>query len=1012
MRHLRTALFIVIIFGVVSGYFVWKTFFAIPPRLYPQIFNKAVWISSPSQQPVAYFRKVLFIPEKIKEGWIKISAPDKFILYINGRVVGKETFPSVNAAGIYDIGGSLQHGKNVIAVFVYRMSSGSATDIAMEGNYTDVSGHQHAFSSDKSWRVSNQESYASSGTNISAWYEQDFDDTNWKYASEISPAQGYDNGFLTTNPAVFTRPFRGNIIWHPDAPSSTILFKKDIIISREPLREVWVRIYSGLSYTLTVNGFRLDGVAFITPMVDMLKITPLIHNGNNVITLEVSGEGNTQGIAVDCIVEMADGKIISLASDRSWMAGSYAYISGEGKRDIIWKPAITVVSGTASISTAQIQKRILGPINLPQGYYTYRFMRMTAVIFLNTVLLILAWLVLSVIRKKVLIIDTSLIEHLQITSYLFLPSLLFFGIIYLLSFDIKYEPSVIFNPWAFYVSGGIFVFLFLLSFLRLKHYALKDSTGFSSYSEILQKKYAVFLILLIILCLTGFLIRLQSLGSRSFSHDEVAMVRFAQGILEHGYSSKMLGELEKPLTTYEAVPFPIAFSIKMFGDTETAARVPAVIFGTVTILLVGLFAGRLFGYAVGLYAAILYTFSPLAIAWAQDCYFPQQVQMFTLLTVYLFYIYLERYDKQPRYAYYIAISFLLTYLSWEVSGFLLPALLIAGILYKGKDLSWLKNRHIWLAVGIVVAGVFLQTARRTYYQIPYIVVGIGTSDVTTPLPVFLYPMYDPFFYVTNFLLQENHVIFTLLLVCGIIFLRKYKGLRYLYAIIIIILLELANLLPYYTSRYIYFSQPFLIIIAACVSILSFSWMAEKIKGLRLPILSPVIWGTCSVFLVVVFISSNSLFLKLYRLSYDPTQPAFHTRSGVIDYDYRDVGAFIKSNLQKGDIVIAVMSHTIEYYSDITPDYYIQSYTDRQVFYDIGRSGNPSPYYLDRYVGRPVIRSVSDLKNVFNNNRRVWIAAVNYRTFVAFDDKEMLDYIQLNSKPVYRGYNAAVYLWER
>lgn len=1011
MKHLRTALFIVILSGIVSGYFVWNTFFAVPPRLYPQDFNKVTWITSPSQMPLAYFRKELFIPEAIKEGWVQVNAPDKFILYINGRRVGRETFPSVNVAGIYDAGASLQQGKNVIAVFVNRMSSGGPPVIALEGSYTDISGYQHPFSSDKSWRFSNQESYVSYGTDIFAWYEKEFDDTKWEHAIEKSPLTDYETGFLDANPAVFTKPFSGNLIWHPDAPSSAIFFRKEILIPEEPVKEVWIRIFPGSSYTLTVNGFRFDEVVVTTPMLDMLDITPLIHAGDNVITLHVSGDDNNiHGIAVDCIVEMTEKKIISFPSDHSWMAGSYSSVSGKGEKDIVWKPAIKVDSGIGFLSPGSINKRILAPLNLPQGYYTYRFLRMIAVLMFNTGLLSLIWFILSVLRKKILR-ETTLTDNLETTSYLFLPSLLSFGIIYLLSFDTRYEPSVIFKPWVFYVSGGLFIALFLLSCLRLKQYALKFTSGFY-FSKILQKKYAIFLVLLISLSLAGFFIRLQSIKSSSLSHDEIAMVNFAHSIIDYGYPFKQIGEIKKPLTTYESVPYPIALSIWLFGDTETAARLPAVIFGTVTILLVGLLTRVLFGYGSGLFAALLYTFSPLAIGWAEDCCFPQQVQMFTILTVYLFYLYLERYDRQPLYAYYSAISFLLTFFSWEVSGFLLPALFIAGIIYKGMDFAWLKNRHIWFAVGIVFAGVFLQTVRRTYNQIPYIVVGIGISNVTTPMPFFLEPMFDPVFYIAQFLIQENHVIFTLLFVCGLIFLRKHKGLLYISTIIIVVLLALTCLLPYDASRYAYFMQALLIMISAFVSISSLSWMTEKIRRLQFPILYPVAWGTLSVFLTVVFISSNSLFLKLYRLSYSPSQPASHSRSGVIEYDYRNAGTFIKSKLHKGDVIIAVMSHTIEYYSGIIPDYYIQSYTDRQVFYDIGRTVYPSPYYNDIYVGRPVIRSAVELKNVLNSNHRVWIAAVNYNIFVNFDDKEMLDFIALNSKPVYQGYNSMVYLWEK
>ena len=94
--------------------------------------------------------------------------------------------------------------------------------------------------------------------------------------------------------------------------------------------------------------------------------------------------------------------------------------------------------------------------------------------------------------------------------------------------------------------------------------------------------------------------------------------------------------------------------------------------------------------------------------WAQYLWHPQQTQFFALLTSYLFYRAIRCTPISPRYLYPSAAAFIATYLSWEGSGFLLPALGLGVAVVQGKDLSWLRNKHLWIAVSLVSLAVALR----------------------------------------------------------------------------------------------------------------------------------------------------------------------------------------------------------------------------------------------------------------------------------------------------------------
>ena len=123
-----------------------------------------------------------------------------------------------------------------------------------------------------------------------------------------------------------------------------------------------------------------------------------------------------------------------------------------------------------------------------------------------------------------------------------------------------------------------------------------------------------------VLVLVGFGFRVSSLSAEGLSEDELNKLQAVADYREHGLTSANSEHplLMKALLTGSVVIADKWNSIPSLGgrrpiSTETALRLPSTIFGALTAILVYLLAAELFGTEVGLVAAALWAFDPMAI---------------------------------------------------------------------------------------------------------------------------------------------------------------------------------------------------------------------------------------------------------------------------------------------------------------------------------------------------------------------------------------------------------------
>jgi Dolichyl-phosphate-mannose-protein mannosyltransferase len=1009
---------VVLAAGVVMGVFVWKTYFDVVPHLYPLAFQQGQWLVAADEGPQGYFRKELYIPNTVQRAWTLVAATDSFILYVNGRAVDAKAYASLKVSGIYDIGPYLHPGKNVLGVVARRRSYPGPAMAVLEGVYVDRMGHEHAVATDASWKFSATEQRQGAGDIL--WHSEPFDDIAWilaKTAGHPSPSEVYP---LEVHPLAFTMPPQGKWIGYPHAQTSQATFTYALTLFHKA-DDAWIRIAAAQPYSLVINGVTVTGAESPSDVqelklvqlagdpiwkdpgrgsMDLYRIAPLLTTGVNRITI-TSGPWLSAwpGLFVDGFL-ISHCEVLTFGSDSRWSETFSARLPDEPG---IVRSSTTVLADRDSAGGSFPVKQVMQSV-LPLSYIIKQLGRSVWVASLTAGLTFMLWKGTSRLLQVLTEGDPAQSSGMDALAHL--APLLILGSLFLARFDVRFDPALPFQGWAIWLA--VATLLVLKAALMLDAWAGKKWPRPALRSWPVSPRptaQSLSLVVLAGLMIVGAILRLHHLDAQSLYHDEAHMLSFVEGLLNKGYPHKMIGPFEIPLATYELVPYPIALSTTLLGMNDFALRLPAALFGIMTIPLIYAVGRQVFDERVGLLAAALYAFCPQALVWAKYLWHPQQTQFFALLTSYLFYRAISHMPMSPKYLYLTAISFIITYLSWEGAGFLLPALGIGLLVVKGQELSWLRDKHLWIATGMVVTAIALQLIRRILYQVPYLVVGMGLSDVSLPTLFFRDPMYDPTFYVKNFLWLENNAILTVLLIGGLPFLFKHVGLSYYATLLLTVLLMMTNLLPHATIRYVYYLQPFLILSAATVALYLVDSVVNVVWSSRLP----VVWllqRAITLAVVALVILGSSPFMQLYRLNDFSYPTGIHTRADTYYSDYRSTAQYVRSHYQPGDLLVAVMPEVFHHYANLTSDYFVQDYTKRQVLYD---PIDESSRYLDKMMGIPVIRSFEELQGVFSKHRRIWIVAVPSSIFGLLSGPEIMGYVSKYGRVVYESYDARIYL---
>ena len=995
-RQGGTAVLLVLGSGLLIGYFGWIALIAPPSPTFRLDFANARWIQASSEQGNNIcFRKDIYLTEIPRYAWLQVTGVDGFKLFVNGQRAGisgktAESDPTVfgllvggNESLICDITHYLVPGTNTIAINVTRGTFPGRAKLLGLGEIIE-SGKTTRFVSDRSWKVS-----LVPGTipSLVSWTDPAMDDSSWAHAEEADSVERSNLIQPVPLPPVLLRePIKGKWIMDEQPRAANSATFRRVFDAPDGNSEAWLQIASNGTYSLILNGHFLGDFSDPAPTIQFLYLKRWIKTKANDLLIQVQTTDSSPAIISE-ISFLSDGaRAASIVSDHDWLLpnsrlptiiGAYNY---SGDR---WglPPKLITPANLSSIEATRQQ--ILGIL----------FM----LAFAAAVLLAWRWSSRLISTGDRWEIDRAL----GIDAALHLPALVAATTLLLLRFDVRLRPE---SPVSVPFFIGLIALLILpriFAFFWVKRREPSRSVLMVEGGRGWANRYG-FWIALGAIVLGSFVIRLQGLTTFPLDQDDILIRNYAQGIFERGYPSLDFYDYVIPITTYELVPYPIAFSCLIFGWSDWAVLLPAVIFGTLTTLLVGLMGRNLFDWRTGLAAALIHAFNPLNVFWSQHCFHPSQDQFFALLTIWSFYLAIREPGKlDVKYFYGSCLGFVCTYLSWEGTGFLLP--IMAGMLmlmYPGRW-GWLRQPQLW--VGLIVVGsiVLIELSWRKMAAPNFLFLGYGLAQLGGPQLYFLNPESMPFYYVTSFLVTEPHLPLTILSAAGVFFAWKNQAVRYCLIIFVGLLAAFSLCLPIYSVRYFYFYQ-FLLILTACgVFFTIWDRTRELITGLRPA--EVVVGGSGVVALLLIFGIATETGFKIFRLA-DRPEPSL--RYGIARQDTRSPAEFVASRLRPGDIVLANLTQAFYLYGYRMPDYALDTLLATRIIY-LNRYGS----YHHRFLGIPMVRNLRDMDNIFGKARRIWYVGGGPITVKRPELKDALDFIIQRAKIVYSTYHTRVYLWD-
>ncbi len=224
------------------------------------------------------------------------------------------------------------------------------------------------------------------------------------------------------------------------------------------------------------------------------------------------------------------------------------------------------------------------------------------------------------------------------------------------------------------------------------------------------------LILLLIFSL-GFILRLFDLGNipSGFHADEAAFGYNAYSILNTGKDEygknfplvlKSFGDYKGALYAYLTVP-----SVAIFGLTPFAARLPGVIIGSFTIILIFLFVNKLLGNrAVALIASFIFAILPWDIMISRVTGDVETGMFFTILAAYGLMFFNEK-KSSLWFGFSLLSSFLaiISYAPYRIYVFLIPLIFFFISFQKVKNKISFSRPLLFFLISIFILGLIYNT---------------------------------------------------------------------------------------------------------------------------------------------------------------------------------------------------------------------------------------------------------------------------------------------------------------
>jgi hypothetical protein len=495
-------------------------------------------------------------------------------------------------------------------------------------------------------------------------------------------------------------------------------------------------------------------------------------------------------------------------------------------------------------------------------------------------------------------------------------------------------------------------------------------------------------VLLATIVLAGFGLRIGNLGGPDFGVDETFHVYSAQRIIAGDpplLPSGMPYDRSLPYTR------TVAWAGELFGGVnEWTARLPSVLFGCLSILVVFVIARQWYSATAGLIAAFVTAVAPMQVAHSRQVRMYALLQLLYLIIIYLLFEGIEaparvrRLWVPHRLAAWagplevrpslLVIALPLIVLGGNTQVVILAALagpaayivMMALVSPIMKGIPLMVRLKYWGATALLITAAmlipFLIAADfRTMYAEARFYAPTWAQGQVGNWRFYLYALGS--LYPTIF--------GTLLLAASLALMQNWKATLYILACFTVPFLLHSFLFAWKEDRYLFHIMPLMFVIFAVAVSASLAtlhrslaaWAANAVNAN-----SKVVAGTVTLVAVTfVFGATRELRegVKLHNL--DVVYAA-----GIQHYNWKRTMEFIAEHAQPADVIITSRSLAARYYGPPFPLYFLNEQELDSILTTFPRDTNGRP--LDYSTGAPVVLGISGLQEVLSRHRSGWLVA--------------------------------------
>ena len=169
------------------------------------------------------------------------------------------------------------------------------------------------------------------------------------------------------------------------------------------------------------------------------------------------------------------------------------------------------------------------------------------------------------------------------------------------------------------------------------------------------------------------------------------------------------------------------------------------------------------------------------------------------------------------------------------------------------------------------------------------------------------------------------------------------------------------------------------------------------------------YGLILVALGGVFLASNNLDLRLYRLSYPPEEEPAFERKDFMWIDHRGGAEYLAQQAGTAS-VISNMGAYVQLFeaTKCSCNYGAEYFPYAPLFYDYVGQGHT---YLEKFAGAQTLRNPQELQEAFYQNKKLYLGMSAVDRLAGYSP-EFFEFLQSHCQPVYNTFSLQVFLWNR